>query len=299
MGSKLADQESASATGFHPHLLGEIDEARAWQLYARGAEAVTLTPLALIRRIAELQSPAFPADAVVTPSTPSGMIPVYAKPAASGRRKKAGAKEGHPGARRTRPQRIDRRIEHRLKRCPDCGGRLQRCHRSRTRIIEDIPEEITPVVTEHTIHRDYCPHCKKDVESVMPDAMPGAILGHHIVGLTSWFHYGLGITLSQVIEILGYHLQTKLSAGGLIDAWGRLALVLTAWYGQIAEEAKKSAVPHADETGWRVEGQTHWLWCFANPTPIIANALKSYLSTGQLQSGGRDHRSLPIKIQTN
>jgi len=245
-------------------LRGELDETRARQLYARGAEAVTLTLLALTRRIAELQSPTGAAEAMVTPSTPSGMIPVYAKPAASRRRKKPGAKEGHPGARRARPTRIDRRVEHRLRRCPDCGGRLQRCARSRTRIIEDIPEEITPVVTEHTLHRDYCPTCKKDVEPVVVEAMPGATLGHHIVALSSWFHYGLGITISQVMEILGYHLQTRLTSGGLIDAWRRLAQVLLPWYEQIAEETKTSAVLHADETGWRVEGQTHWLWCFAN-----------------------------------
>jgi hypothetical protein len=24
-------------------------------------------------------------------------------------------------------------------------------------------------------------------------------------------------------------------------------------------------VLHADETGWRVDGRTHWLWCFSNP----------------------------------
>ena len=245
-------------------LRGELDEARARQLYARGAEAVTLILLAMNRRIVELQSSSLPSDAIVSPSTPSGMIPVYAKPAASGRGKKAGAKEGHAGVRRSRPQRIDRCLEHRLKQCPDCGGRLQRCTRSRTRIIEDIPEEITPVVTEHTIHRDYCPHCKKDVEPVVAEAMPGATLGHHIVALSSWFHYGLGITISQVIEILGYHLQTRLTSGGLIDAWRRLALILVQWYEQIAEEAKKSAGLHADETGWRVDGQTHWLWCFAN-----------------------------------
>jgi transposase len=255
-------------------LRGELDEPSARRLSNRGPEVTTLALLALARRIAEqatriaeLQSQARTVDgAAATPSTPSGMIPVYAKPAAFPRRKKPGAKEGHPGARRARPERIDEHREHRLKCCPDCGGRLQRCHRSRTRIIEDIPEEITPVVTEYTIHRDYCPHCKKDVEPVVPDALPGATLGHHIVGLTSWFHYGLGITLSQVIEILSYHLQTRLTSGGLIDAWRRLATVLTDWYEQIAEEARKSAVLHADETGWRVDGQTHWLWCFANHT---------------------------------
>lgn len=255
-------------------LRGELDEAQARQLYSRGAEAVTFILTAMARRlaeqdtrIAELQSYASPrSDTAATLSTPSGMIPVYAKPAASSRRKKPGAKNGHPGVRRARPERIDRRLEHRLKHCPDCGGRLQRCTRSRTRIIEDIPEEITSVVTEHTIHRDYCPQCKKDVEPVVTQAMPGATLGTHIVGLTSWFHYGLGITIAQVIEILGFHLQTRLTSGGLIDAWRRLAEVLLEWYEQIAEEAKKSAVLHADETGWRVEGQTHWLWCFANHT---------------------------------
>ena len=198
-------------------LRGELDEVRARQLYARGAETVTFILVAMARRLADQHSRMAEQDAglvqrhsqapgsdasSVTPSTPSGMIPVYAKPPASKRRKKLGAKDGHPGARRARPERIDEHREHRLKCCPGCGGKLQRCTRSRTRIIEDIPEEITPVVTEHTIHRDYCPHCKKDVGPVVPDAMPGATLGHHIVGLTSWFHFGLGITISQVIEIL-------------------------------------------------------------------------------------------------
>jgi hypothetical protein len=66
------------------------------------------------------------------------------------------------------------------------------------------------------------------------------------------------------VEILGCHLQPKLTPGGLIDAWRRLAEVLEHWYKQIGEQAKKSAHLHADETSWRVNDQTHWLWCFAN-----------------------------------
>ena len=46
-------------------------------------------------------------------------------------------------------------------------------------------------------------------------------------------------------------------------AWQRLARLLEDWYAQIAEQARKSAVLHADETGWRVNGPTWWLWCFA------------------------------------
>ncbi len=250
-------------------LRGELDETRARQLHALGPEAVALALLATSKRIieqgariAELQGKS--QGQQPSPSTPSGMVPIYTKSNTPKRRKKPGAKKGHPGRRRKTPVRIDKQKTHRCKRCPCCGGPLQRCQRKRTRTIEDIPEEIEPVVTEHTIHRDYCAKCKKHVEPVVPDAMPGATLGHHVIGLTSWFHYGLGITIDQIVDILGYHLQTKLTPGGLIDAWRRLAEVLNAWYEQIGEQAKKSAHLHADETGWRVNGSTYWLWCFAN-----------------------------------
>jgi len=248
---------------------GELKESQARRLSKQSPEVVVLALLAASKRIAEqdariakLQGRC-PAPQP-SPSTPSGMVPVYAKPSASKRKKRPGARKGHTGHRRKRPGRIDQRKTHRLKRCPCCGRRLQRCERKRTRIIEDIPEDIQPVVTEHTLHRDYCPTCKKHVEPVVPDAMPNATLGHHVIALTSWFHYGLGMTIDQIVDILGYHLQTKLTPGGLIDAWHRLAEVLEAWYAQIGEQAKQSAHLHADETGWRVNGQTYWLWCFAN-----------------------------------
>jgi transposase len=90
-----------------------------------------------------------------------------------------------------------------------------------TRIIEDLPEHLQPVVTEHTIHRDYCPQCKRHVEPVVPDALPGATLGHRVVSLASWCHYSLGVTLAQLIDIFQFHLQTKLSAGGLTRRWAK------------------------------------------------------------------------------
>jgi transposase len=240
---------------------GQLTEEQARQLHALGPEAVTLFAMTMTRRLAELQSSPSPA---VAPSTPSAMIPLYQKPPTSRRRKRPGAKKGHDGSRRKTPPVIDAHVEHRLEVCPCCGGPVQRCKRTRTRIVEDIPQEITPVVTEHTIHRDYSPACKKHVEPIVPDAMPNATLGHHVMALSSWFHYGLGVTIGQTRDVLASHLNTPITAGGLIDGWRRLAETLLPWYEQIAEEAKAGAVLHADETGWRVDGQTHWLWCFCN-----------------------------------
>jgi len=250
-------------------LRGELTEAQARRLVMENPEVLALALFAASKRIAEqnarlTQLENKGGDTQPSPSTPSGMVPIYTKPNVSKRRKKPGARAGHQGARRVQPVKIDQHKTHRLKCCPHCSGKLQRCQRSRTRIIEDIPEVIEPVVTEHTIHRDYCPNCKKDVEPIVPDAMPKAALGHQLIALTSWFHYGLGLTIDQVADILNYHLQTKLTPGGLVDTWHRLAEVLVTWYGQIAEQAKKSSYLHADETGWRVGGRTQWLWCFTN-----------------------------------
>lgn len=244
-------------------LRGTLSDEQAQELQRIGGpEALLIALLAAVRKIAQLQTQIDrPAP---DPATPSAMIPVYQKPTVRKRRKKPGAKMGHPGSRRPRPEKIDQRKGHRLSCCPHCRGPLQRCRRTRTRVIEDIPEQIQPIVTEHTIHRDYCPACKKHVEPLVPDALPKATIGHHVVVLTAWLHYGLGATIDQVVSILAHHLHARLTPGGLMAIWTRVAEILVCWYEQIAEEARRSSFLHADETGWRVSGKTHWLWCFAN-----------------------------------
>src|SRR3990172_3985528 len=120
------------------------------RLWETDPEIAVFVMLELLRRVRSASS--------LSPATPSGMIPVYQKPAAKGRKKKPGRKDGHKGARRPAPPQIDQRVEHRLERCPDCDGELRPCtspHSVRTRIIEDIPTDIHPVVTEHVLHRDY------------------------------------------------------------------------------------------------------------------------------------------------
>ena len=96
---------------------GDLDETLAHKLHALGQEAVALAALSMCRRIAEQGAELVRLEnkgGQPSPSTPSGMVPVYTKPNVSKRRKKPGAKNGHDGARRKRPTKIDERKTHRL-----------------------------------------------------------------------------------------------------------------------------------------------------------------------------------------
>jgi transposase len=243
-------------------LLGpQLTPEQALLIFQQGQEAVVFALLTLAKQLAEKQTAA---PAGTDPSAPSGQTPPFAKAAAKGRAKPKGAKLGHPGQRRPTPTRIDRRETHSLDTGPKCHRPVPPCRGSRTRMIEDIPADITPVVTEHTIPRYWCPHCKTTVEPTIPDALPGSSIGLRVVVLSAWLHYLLGTTLAQIIDVFNFHLQFKLSSGGLIQMWRRLREILLAWYLEIQTQALDSAVLHADETGWRVNGKTHWLWCFAS-----------------------------------
>ena len=235
-----------------------LTREQAEAIVAQGPEAAIFVLMALSARVAELTQ----AQPSTTPSTPSGMVPLYEKPTVAKRSKTPGAKPGHPGACRKPPPEITRHEEHPpLKCCPDCGSPLPPPSERRFRLIEDIPET-QPEVTEHSIPRHWCPRCRKLVEPPVPDALPGATFGHRLVALTAWLHYGLGTTLSQILAVLSHALHFRLTEGGLVDAWQRLAAILKPWYDAIAREVKGAGTLHADETGWRVAGRTVWLWCF-------------------------------------
>jgi transposase len=198
----------------------------------------------------------------VSPTTPSGMTPPYLKEAKKKRKKKPGSKKGHQGHRRPPPEQIDQRTEHLLETCPDCGGAVGQSIRCHSRVIEDTPPT-EPGVTEHVIHGHWCARCKKIVTPKVTDALPGATLGLHLVVLSAWLHYGVGVSVGNLIKLAANLWGLSLSCGGLTQAWKNLAGLLEGEYEAIGEKIRTSAVLHADETGWRVNGVTFWLWAFA------------------------------------
>jgi transposase len=235
-----------------------IPRGQAEAIFTLGREVVIFVLLHLSAKLAELREAKQPKP---PPSAPSGMVPPFQKPTIRRKAKPPGAEPDHPGADRPLPE-PSRRVEHPpLEHCPECGSSLAPPSERRLRLIEDIVEPDTEVV-EHSIPRQWCTGCRKLMEPRVPDALPGSAFGHRVLATTAWLHYGVGVTISMVMNIVNYNLHFQLSEGGMVNAWQRLAEILHAWYEQIGVEAKEAGVLHADETGWRQSGNSVWLWCF-------------------------------------
>jgi hypothetical protein len=202
----------------------------------------------------------------VSPTTPSGMTPVYLKPTRGKRRKPPGRKKGHPGISRLRPDEVDHFKEHTLKRCPECQSPVKDPIKTYTRYVEDIPAIEKPEVTEHTLHGYWCSTCKKVVFPTLTDALPNAMIGLRLVVFTAWLHYLVGVSVNNIVTILSVVCRFKISAGGLTQAWITLSRLLEPAYKHIGEAIYRCGVLCADETGWRLNGITHWLWCFTTKT---------------------------------
>ncbi|MGH7261906.1 MAG: IS66 family transposase, partial [Nitrospiraceae bacterium] len=71
------------------------------------------------------------------------------------------------------------------------------------------------------------------------------------------------MSVGNCVKNAGVALGFAVSPGGLTLAWKNLAGLLQAQYEAIGQTIRHSAVLHADETGWRINGVTFWLWAFA------------------------------------
>ena len=221
---------------------------------------------AAIAKIQELGDKAEKHDQLIgqAAGTPSGQKPPYEKEnkRKGKKRKRPGRKKGHPGSKRKVPEKIDHYKDHTLEQCPHCHGqKLGQANESHKRYIEDIPP-IEPEVTEHTVYKYWCPDCQEFVSAPVTEAQDNANLGIGTVVLTAWLHYMIGISVRNVAKILSTVCSFSVTPGGLTQSWIKLANLLRPEYQHILEQIRHSAALYADETGWRLDGVTYWLWAF-------------------------------------
>lgn len=147
--------------------------------------------------------------------------------------------------------------------CPDCGGPL-----TVERVESQYQEEI---VRRTWVRRFHIPICRgaqrhNRVQGRRPlqtsDALGAAAVqvGPEAVTLGVLMNKSLGLPHADAAVILKQGFALRMSRGGICRAIQRVARKAEATWHALREAARRSALAHMDETGWKVEAQLHWLW---------------------------------------
>lgn len=173
-----------------------------------------------------------------------------------------GQKPGHVGVTRATPTRVDRVVTQSLTACPQCHTRLGHpVAVTRHRQEDLIPARV--VTTCFRRARYYCRHCRRVVTAPpAPDELPASRLGPRILTEIVLLRYVHGLPFQKIRQRFQESAGLTVSAGALAQALQRLATWLAVEEQTLLQQIRASPVVHADETGWRITGRSHWLWAF-------------------------------------
>jgi hypothetical protein len=186
-------------------------------------------------------------------------------------RKKPGRKVGRGRfAHRAKPtrQQVKRTKKARLHGCPDCGGRLKDIHRHE-QYVTDIPP-VRPVTTRYITESGYCVTCHRRVRSHHPEqtseatGAAGVLVGPRAKALAADLKHRLGCSYGKVSETLNDAFGLQVGRSAWCQADPTLAEKARPVYQELIETIRCSSIVHVDETGWRIDTLSGWLWVFAN-----------------------------------
>jgi len=197
-------------------------------------------------------------------STPSSQIPIKPNTLAERQQCCGGARVGHQGhGRRSITEGEATRIERVTVKdtCPRCGGQMEDKGIKKRTVTDCVPIKMEKIVFH--LERKRCINCGKSVYARPSEVMPKFLYGNKLLTHVAAQHYLHGNTLGQIER------QTGIGYGSLIKAMHQLATRLKDVPARLIEEYRKSEVRHADETGWRNDGQNGYCWIFCTSDTSI------------------------------
>lgn len=193
-------------------------------------------------------------------STPSSKRPVKSNSLEENQKKRGGAKPGHVGHGRKSidPDQADRvyTIEAPVSdECPRCRGKNLIEVLTDRSVIESVPLRAERL--HYHLKGKLCRDCRMVFKAKAPSVMPKALYGNQLMTNVPVMHYGQGVPLGRLEEMLG------VPYSAMVQMLHRLARIFSGIPPRLIEQYRESPVMHADETGWRTDGGNGYAWLFA------------------------------------
>ncbi len=189
--------------------------------------------------------------------------------------KKKGGLFGHMGWFRKKPAKVDRIEEVKLSACPECGSKdITECGKINEHIQEDIIlPRVETVLYRH--HHYYCKHCKKIISSKGKDELANSYIGPKAKAFAAFLRYGIKISERDVRVLFERAFNLKIVVSSIAGFRYQLKRAGSPLYQKLIQALKTGSFIHADETGWKMDGKTRWLWKFSNKKICISHIDKS------------------------
>jgi transposase len=159
--------------------------------------------------------------------------------------------------------------------CPGCGGPLEP-DRVEEASITDLPRVVRPRVRLFRVAVKRCGCCGRTVRGrhrELPPDQRGATahrLGPRLLAAAHQLHYGLGVTVRKLPEVLGLLTGARLTQGAITqDALRRSERTVAATYQALGDSIREAPYVHTDDTGWRMRGSPAWLMVFVTDTATV------------------------------
>ena len=177
-------------------------------------------------------------------------------------KKRPGPPKGHPPWTRRKADHVDRTVEVPApKQCPHCqcaelGPWPERCEH----LQEDIVLRPQTWVVCFNHGQAWCPNCRRPVMQTGEGEMIGSSIGPVAKSAALYLRHGIGISCRHVQAIMEGLFGLPMTMSAVIGFERSAARRGQTLYEDLHQKIQASEVLHADETSWRVDGQTHWLW---------------------------------------
>jgi len=192
-------------------------------------------------------------------------------PAGKIKKRKHGAKKGHPGYTRQKPKRIDNIVK------VDAPGECPYCNNKSLKPVEEISEHIQEdiilvpkaMVTNYIHKQAYCSKCGCNVSGKGENEILGSYIGPVAKATAIYLRYKMNLPYRKVQTLFNdlYGLKfTASSAMGFDRTATKKGMPI---YDDLLEKIKKIPVAYADETSWRQDGINHQLWYTGNRSMAV------------------------------
>ena len=250
-----AAQMAALPAEFRALLQSVIDhyEARVAVLEARIVE---------LEAKLEQRTPKTPQNSSLPPSTQHP----HAKPP-RGKAKSKRKRGGQPGHRKHARALIPveecrESFDHRPRHCRGCGEKLKGVDPAPLRHqVWELPE-ITPLVSEHRLHRLTCAGCGKTTCGELPVGVPRGQAGPRLIAFVALLMGSFRLSKRKTASFLAQILHTPCSPGWVVKLQNQATASLRPSYDQLVAKLPEQGQLNIDESPHKQAKLKTWLWAF-------------------------------------